>query len=181
MSQLWIETADVAGGWRVAALQGPAFALHAGDAVAAPIAEDRPDAFEIALLCADAAADRWFVVVRGPNHALRINGVPVSNGLRAIRDRDMLQLHAGTRLFFTTERPAEVVPFPGIENGQAYCARCRQPIELETPAVRCPNPACRVWHHQRGELECWTHADHCSLCDQPTALDGSLRWSPEEL
>lgn len=181
MPQLWIERVDNGGAWRIAPLQGDAFALQAGDEVAVPMTEDCLGSFEVALVCADTLADRWFAIAGGPNHTLRVNGVPVLNGIRAVRDRDMLQLRTGTRLFFTTERPAEVVPFPGIENGQAYCARCRQPIEVDTPAVRCPNPACRVWHHQHGDLECWTHADHCSLCDQPTALDGSLRWSPEEL
>jgi hypothetical protein len=51
-------------------------------------------------------------------------------------------------------------------------------ITKGTPAVRCPKPGCRRWHHQTDELPCWVYAPSCG-CDQPTTLDDTYHWTPE--
>jgi hypothetical protein len=80
------------------------------------------------------------------------------------------------RVFFSLERLARVVPFDGVD--KSHCPRCQTVIERGTPAVRCPQ--CGVWHHESDEFRCWTYSPTCALCDQPTELEGSFRWTPEE-
>jgi len=81
-------------------------------------------------------------------------------------------------MFFSTELLAGVTPYPGSER-PILCARCKAEIATASPAVRCPR--CGAWHHQSDELPCWTYAERCSVCDQPTALDAGFAWTPEEL
>jgi hypothetical protein len=84
---------------------------------------------------------------------------------------------AGT-CFFSTESLAEIAPLAN-EEAPASCARCRQAIEAGSLAVSCPS--CKLHYHQSGELPCWTYAERCAQCDQPTDLECGLRWSPEVL
>lgn len=116
----------------------------------------------------------WVLLVR-PLNSVRVNGRPVVAGLRVLRDRDEI-VAGGARAFFSTERLARVEAFPGGE-GAVFCARCRQQMEMETPAVRCPG--CGSWCHQRDDLGCWLYAPACPLCDQATPLDAGYRWQPE--
>jgi hypothetical protein len=111
--------------------------------------------------------------------AARVNGMPLLTGIRVLRDRDELEI-GGLCAFFSTETLALVQPMPRGDK-PVFCPRCKQAIEPKSAAVRCPQ--CRVWHHQSDDLPCWTYAnaEHCSLCDQPTALDAGYRWTPEEL
>jgi hypothetical protein len=71
-----------------------------------------------------------------------------------------------------------VSPMPETPRGM-MCPRCRQRIEKETLAVRCPQ--CGLWHHQSEELPCWTYSSTCAMCPQPSALDAGYQWTPTEL
>jgi hypothetical protein len=109
-------------------------------------------------------------------------------GARLLCDKDEIVVRvngspAALHCYFSTERQAEVVPFPGADGVEVRCARCRQPIEKGQMAVRCPNPGCGVWHHQDAEsnLLCWNYGAVCALCPHTTHLDGTFRWTPEDL
>ncbi|MSU57211.1 MAG: hypothetical protein EXS35_03350 [Pedosphaera sp.] len=107
-----------------------------------------------------------------------VNGQPLAGGLRVLRDRDEILIAGRTRFYFSTEELAKVEPFTAGEH-PVFCARCRQPIQSGTPAVRCPG--CGHWCEQSEAKPCWTYGPTCPLCDQPTAFDTGLRWTPEEL
>lgn len=180
MAQLWIYSSDT-NEWQVAPLDGPAFAVTIGEASRLLVAPASTSEKGVTIRCVDAAKNHWVLMDNRTMPTARVNELPVLNGMRALHDRDLLGFDAGACGFFSTERPAAIEPFPGIEGTPAYCGRCRQAIAVDTHAVQCTNPACRVWHHQSDALPCWTHVDHCSMCDQSTALDGSFRWTPEDL
>jgi len=116
----------------------------------------------------------WILI--GPP-TVRVNGSALDAGIRVLRDRDELRT-GGSRTFFSTESLPVIVPFPDSER-PTFCPRCKLVIAAGTPAVCCPQ--FNVWHHQSDEFPCWTYAERCALCDQPTALDGDFRWTPEEL
>ena len=80
--------------------------------------------------------------------------------------------------YFSTETTARVEPFPGTDR-PVHCPRCKLAIEEGTESVRCPR--CAIWHHQSETHPCWTYGERCALCDQETALDAGLRFSPEDL
>lgn len=124
--------------------------------------------------------ERWALICK-PQSGIRINGVPVLLGIRVLEDRDEIRFPGwdSQRVFFSTERLAEVQPFPGSEHPM-YCPRCHQVMEAGTPSVQCPNPKCGVWYHE-SESKCWTYSKTCALCDQQTDLDAGYRWSPMEL
>ena len=120
------------------------------------------------------AGDAW-VLLAAPDAAVRVNGRPLSLGIRCLRDKD--EIGAGAeRYFFSTENLARVEPFPGADGG-AMCARCRKPLIVEMPSVRCPN--CRTWCHERADSACWTYSEKCPLCEQATALDAGFQWEPK--
>jgi len=100
--------------------------------------------------------------------------------MRVLEDKDEIRTAGAGSLIFSTERRACVEPFPGMDR-PAMCPRCGTEIEVNTPAVRCPG--CGVWHHQNidNELPCWTYAETCATCDQPTDLGTDFRWTPEGL
>ena len=107
-----------------------------------------------------------------------VNGLPVVTGLRALHDRDEARVGAATPLYFSTERLARPEPLPSTDRALA-CPRCKQEIKPASSAVCCPD--CGVWHHESGELPCWTYDATCALCPQPTDTDAGFRWTPEEL
>ena len=111
----------------------------------------------------------------GAGTEVRVNGIAVAGGLRVLADRDEVVVH-GERRYFSTEQLAEAVPCPA-RNAALECARCRQAIEAGSRAVRCPR--CGVWHHESVALPCWTYADTCAVCPQPTDLSTGYRWTPE--
>ena len=118
--------------------------------------------------------DVWVLV--GPP-CVRVNGDPLDTGIRVLRDRDELRA-ATSRIFFSVESLPVIEPFPGSAQ-PTFCPRCKLEIAPGSPAVCCPQ--CSVWHHQSDELPCWTYAECCTLCDQPTPLDAGFRWTPEDL
>jgi hypothetical protein len=167
--------------WPVARLEGDRHALW-GDAEVSlrPRRAGHADdgSLPLILRVADSPSDERWVLVHSPGSALRINGTALVTGIRVLSHRDELRL-AGIagRVFFSLEGLAHVAPFDGVEGSR--CPRCQQPIEPGSPAVRCPQ--CGVWHHESEEFGCWTYSPICSLCDQPTALEGGFRWTPEEM
>lgn len=118
---------------------------------------------------------RWALLAL-PGRAT-VNGIPVM-GLRVLRDRDEIRLVGLETAYFSTERLTSIQPC-AVSNASIICPRCRQPIASGTPAVCCP--ACGVWHHQETALACWTYAERCALCPQPTGLDAGYQWTPEAL
>jgi hypothetical protein len=125
----------------------------------------------------------WFLIAR--RHAqVFLNGAPLTLGLHVLRHRDEIVALGGDaasalRVFFSTERLAEVVPFPG--EATIRCARCRQPIQPSQMAVCCPSPECRAWFHQDEALPCWEYDSACSLCGHSTRRDVGWLWTPEAL
>jgi hypothetical protein len=123
--------------------------------------------------------ERWVLLDANANR-LRVNGAPMRIGARVLADRDAIALGDGCTVFFSSERLAQAVPFPG-ENDRTCCIRCKLPLEPGTPAVRCPAPECGFWHHQCDDTPCWTYTESCAGCGHPTALDSGFQWSPAEL
>jgi hypothetical protein len=107
---------------------------------------------------------------------LMVNGLPLRAGLRTLQDRDELRVPGLGPLYFSTERIARIEPLP-TEPDALSCPRCRDRIAAGSPAVRCPG--CGLWHHQTEDRPCWTYAETCALCPQPTAADAGYRWTPE--
>jgi hypothetical protein len=119
---------------------------------------------------------RWIAIGSG----LRVNGTPLSLGIRVLKNRDALTTPDGTRFFFTDEEPARIEAFPGLGEGKpGTCARCRTAIAPGELAVRCPG--CGAWSHETENLPCWTYegAVACPLCSQPNLL-GVCPWTPDE-
>lgn len=110
----------------------------------------------------------------------RVNGAPVFIGVRMLSDRDLIALGAGQRVFYSSERVAQIEPYPGGDDSTC-CVRCKLPLLPDTPAVRCPAPGCGFWHHQSDEQPCWDYRDGCTSCGHPTAFDAGFQWSPSEL
>ena len=123
-----------------------------------------------------ARGETW-LIESGCGREVSVNGRPLWLGLRVLRDKDQICVPAVGRFYFATERLAKVEPFPGATQ-PVYCARCKELVEPGALSVQCPQ--CGTWHHQSDDLPCWTYAERCALCDQPTALDGRYRWTPEE-
>lgn len=123
----------------------------------------------------DESNQQWHLVTE-LRVRIRVNGLPLMTRIRTLRDRDQISL-AGTSAYFSTEERARRIPFPGADR-KLFCARCRQELMTGSVAVKCPQ--CGIWHHQSEELPCWTYAEHCGLCSQPTDLDAAYRWRPGE-
>ena len=166
MPHLWLHHNDR---WQPAPLGGTALVPDGSGAL-------RPAAAgEAAPLRFHAAGNDAWVLLAAPRVAVRVNGGALAAGIRVLRDRDEIVL-GGSRCFFSTERLAQVEPFPGAA-GPVFCARCRQAVAQESAAVRCPG--CGTWCHQREDLGCWTYGPKCPLCEQITPLDAGYRWEPE--
>ena len=126
------------------------------------------------------AGEQW-VLLRSLGSQVHRNGSPLLLDMAVLRHRDhVLLFDAATgerhRFFFSAEQPAVVEPLPAELS--PVCPRCKERIEPGSAAVRCPE--CGVFHHQRVDRSCWSYGNVCGACRlQPTALDGSLRWSPE--
>jgi hypothetical protein len=170
MAHLWGEDAD---GWYVRMLEAAPLALTAESNRPA---REAPPAKPVQLIRADVGGTRHWALVTPRDSGIRVNGCAVPAGLCVLADRDEICTGGGRRYFFSTESPAKVEPFPAPEK-PVFCGRCRQKIETETPAVRCPN--CGIWYHQSAGLPCWTYAETCGFCDHPTALDQGFTWTPE--
>jgi hypothetical protein len=122
-------------------------------------------------------AERWFLL--GPfDSGIRVNGRPLSLGLRLLADRDELRSPDGRVVFFSLERLARVLPCPDLGR-TVLCPRCKLEIQPGQSSVQCPAPGCEFWYHELPDRPCWSYAETCALCPQPTALTGEYRWTPD--
>ena len=118
-----------------------------------------------------------WVLIAGWEREVAVNGIPLKTGLRVLADRDEIRLGGQEPMYFSAESLATVTIFAGAER-PVYCGRCRQELRAGDACVRCPR--CGVYYHQTEEFPCWTYAERCAFCPQPTALDTGLAWTPEE-
>ena len=122
---------------------------------------------------------RWVLLV-APGSRVSLNGEKLETGIRILADRDAISLAPCRVMYFSTEHRAQIEKYAGDD--QAFCPRCKLEIKPKDLAVCCPR--CLVFHHhkeQQGE-SCWTYAETCALCDQPTELNSTLfNWTPGEL
>jgi hypothetical protein len=183
MPHVWNLVKEDAGGrWVAAALAGDGFVVTCnGDgqelkSPAGAVAAARGSVLILPSGHPDAAL-RW-TLLAGRDAGVRINGLPLALGIRALADKDEI-LAGGRRLFFSTEELARVIPFPGLAQA-AFCPRCKQIIEPGDLAVCCPG--CRAWSHQSERYPCWTYGQTCALCQQQsTALDAGFNFNPAAL
>ncbi len=194
MAHLFIQ--DPAGNWGLAPLRGDCCSLHpASRRLLKSVASDALPKKGILLQRVGPATRREWALLASPDERIFLNGARMEVGMRSLRDRDELllfrtrhgrrragaEVHAiGTRLFFSTEELARIVPFVAAGH-DVFCVRCQQPIDSQHPAVQCPNPECGHWHHAGGDLECWTYDATCAMCDQSTAPEADYRWTPEDM
>jgi hypothetical protein len=177
MAHLW-STAGT-GSWTAVIVDAETVALDPSGLVRRPAGPVDPAAAPAAVVCraGGVGCETWTLLVPAGVAAF-VNGVEVRVGIAVLADRDEIRLSGSRSLFFSTETAATVAPFPA-DGPRGFCPRCRQPIEPGTPAVNCPR--CALWHHQSQALPCWTYADRCAACAQPSALDAGFTWTPEEV
>ena len=147
-------------------------------AQAAPLTEG--DDAAALLLCSRGRqrdGERWLLLSSEPGR-VAVNGMPLHVGIRALSDRDEIAQRGMERVYFSVEKLARVEPCAAAVT-DLRCARCRTSVEPGGPAVVCPG--CGLIHHETPDKPCWTYVATCASCDQPTALDGCFRWTPEGL
>jgi len=171
MAHLWVN--DASPGWAVLPLEGEAFRLDTNP----PRASDGCEA-DVVLTRIQGDDDVSWCLLCIPSVDVQVNGFPLSEGIRLLDDRDEIRVAGAGTLYFSTERIAAVEPFD-VRFEAVFCPRCRLEIEDGSNSVGCPG--CGAAHHQTDERECWTYGETCSLCPQPTALDGTYRWVPDDV
>lgn len=174
MAVLWSED-SLEGRWNALLLRGRRHNLHSGGA--------RSEGPRVRLLRSAELDDQW-VLLSESDANVRVNGVPLTLGIRLLRHRDEIVLPMSVggphRWFFSGESVVEVQPFPAV-CAPAICPRCQRQIAVGTPAVQCPNSTCGAWYHQTEESPCWASGEFCGLCETPAVLQAGTRWSPEDL
>jgi hypothetical protein len=174
MAVLWSEDPKE-GRWVPSLLHGRRHDLCRADATAGTIT--------VRLLRSAELDDQW-VLLSGAGPSVRVNGVPLSLGIRVLRHRDEIVLPASRegshRWFFSGECVVEIRPLPS-EYAPATCPYCKRRIPVGTAAVQCPNSTCGAWYHQTDDSPCWSSTGYCGLCENPAVLEAGTRWSPEDL
>jgi len=176
MAHLWVR--DETENWAVLPLEHDAFSLNAEST--RPIARRLGDGealSEVLLIRSDSGQANSWVLIANATSGVSVNGIPLATGIRVVSDRDQIRVPGAREFYFSTETLARIEQFPGSEQ-TIFCPRCKQEIEKGTSAVKCPG--CGVWHHETDELNCWTYAEVCALCAQPTDMSSGFRWTPEE-
>lgn len=120
--------------------------------------------------------DRWFLVA-GERADVWVDGARQDLGLYRLADGQEILVAGAGVVVLSTEEPPRIALLPDTGT-DVICPRCKTEIEPGTPAVRCPD--CKLWHHERDDLPCWTyeHSSHCAMCTQANVLDGALRRIP---
>jgi hypothetical protein len=177
MAHIWIK--NKAQQWAVLQLRQTALALTPeGPKPIDYLTRERALPASILLLPTGEADCKW-VLVAGSTAEVSINGLPLVAGIRVLSDKDEISFSSlDSYYYYSSESLAKVENFPASEQ-TLFCPRCKQEITDGELAVRCP--ACKVWHHETEELNCWTYSDGCALCAHPTEMNASFRWTPEEL
>lgn len=175
MAHLWLKNNSEE--WAVLPLEADAFVLTTNPPQPlrnAHAIDER--ASTVLLLCDRRAGGGSWVLLAGRERDVRVNGAALTLGVRVVSDRDEIFVAGTGTLYFSIESLARVETFPGAEQ-RLYCPRCKQEVKKDSQAVKCPQ--CLVWHHQSEELPCWSYAETCALCPQPTGMDAGYRWTPE--
>lgn len=178
MAHLWVKNGSDE--WAVLPLEADALSLATNPPRAvgwAPDASVRENSGVVLMRVAKGDEAAW-VLICGRAREVRVNGVAVALGVRAVADRDEISVGRVGTFYFSTESLARVEEFPGAAQA-LYCPRCKLAVEQKTPAVKCPR--CGVWYHQSEELPCWAYAETCALCPQTTDTGAGFRWTPEGL
>ena len=179
MPHLWIRDTD--GLWCIAPLEQELYSIGIGRNGVVELVIGNKDNYTIIARHQTGQARAAWILMVAPERTVRINGAPMPAGIRVLQDRDHVQLHErsiAVSLFYSSE----LIPRPDVFPGTAqpcFCPRCKQAIEANTPAVRCPG--CAVWYHQSDEYPCWTYSASCALCPQKTDLEAGFAFSPEDL
>ena len=186
MAHLWCQTKEhnTEGAWGAAPLEVGAYGLSRQGLVASLDGDHNNHPSPSVLLVRRGAgrAEEWVLLARLNAH-VRVNGQPLSLGIRCLFHRDEIVFgDAGVgqetaRFFFSTERLARPETFRQ-STGPIHCARCRQAIKDGDTVVCCPE--CGVFHHATSDLPCWDYSAACT-CGYPTARNASFRWSPETI
>lgn len=166
-------------GWRPLLLNGAIFQLVGNPPYLWRIDDPRAPPQDSALLQSlTSERDLSWALLVPTGIDVWLNGTPVHSGIRILNHRDAIRLEE--TVYFSTECLATPQQFPGAPQ-PLYCPRCKQELKTDQIAVKCPQ--CGIWHHQdqAAQRPCWTYAEHCALCDQPTDLEAGYRWSPEAL
>jgi hypothetical protein len=177
MAQLW--ACKDSGRWGVLRLSARGYRLGTDSPATEDAVSERDEGGEDVRLMRFASDEgpAW-ILIAGVDHAVRINGLPLAAGIRALVDRDEIVVAGRWTYYFSVDDSPEIAIFPG--SGQpAPCPRCCKEIDPGEPAVRCPG--CGVWHHEDPErgLQCWTYADMCAACAiQHTSLEADSAWTP---
>lgn len=181
MALLW---QNDSGGWTALVLDARGAALDARGACharGARAGDPPPVESSVAMLrrSVTAAGEEWLLLC-APGARVAVNGDPLHAGVAVLRDRDEIRLaDAAGALFFAAHHAAVVETFTAAGDDPDFrCPRCRRRIEAGATIVR---SRCGVVHHQSEALPCWTYAERCTVCPEPTALDDQPRWHPEEL
>ena len=135
MAHLWLT--DDANGWGILPLLLDAYLLN--NRPPAPVGASAADLKALARADGRGRPSPAVMVRSGANHsswilltadarAVRVNGLPVSAGIRALADRDAIAVHGRPPMFFSTEALAQVTPFPGSAQ-PLFCPRCKQRLE----------------------------------------------------
>jgi len=176
MAVLWSEDSKV-GRWIASPLRGRQSDLRQAEA-----AVGRPTQAAVRLVRSAEPDDQW-VLLSAIDSGVRVNGSPLTLGIRVLRHRDEIVLpvsHEGPRRwFFSGECVVEVRRLPR-QYEPATCPRCKRRIAVGTLAVQCPNSSCGAWYHQTDESPCWSSGEYCGLCEPPAVLAAGTRWSPED-
>ncbi len=180
--RFWVRDPDSLD-WRPIEAEGSAFALlSVPRAPVVPLSSGSPlPPASVALLLRRfspfGSGPAALILLCQPSAAARVNGVPVSTGIRLVSDRDAIALGSGSPLFVSTDAQPLLAPFPAADR-PCLCPRCSTVLEADTPACRCPN--CGQWMHASDVLPCWSGFPSC-LCGFPSASDAGRGWSPAEL
>ncbi|HEX8000754.1 MAG TPA: PHD finger domain-containing protein [Pyrinomonadaceae bacterium] len=173
MAHLWLK--NESDQWAVMPLEADGFVLTTNPP--RPFRNRTEEsASSVLLLCERREGESTWVLICGREREVRVNGVSLLLGVRVVAHRDEISVDGTRKLYFSTESLARIETFTGASLA-LYCPRCKQSVEREASAVRCPQ--CRVWYHQSEDLPCWSYAETCALCPQPTALDAGFQWTPE--
>jgi hypothetical protein len=182
MALIW-HTNDGGQSWMPGPLQADRYQLGTNGLTTIDNNSADGDKCDLLMVRRHAEEEEW-ILIASPESKVRLNSISLLLGVRVLRDHDEILIHGANaelmRFFYSTERLVQVEPFPAMD-GISRCPRCKQSILSGDLAVQCPNPRCRIWHHQKEELPCWSYESTCAQCGWSTNLNADYHWTPEAL